>query len=79
MATNGRVVQEIPVLYRPNMQVVTKKEVVCGYARVSTDNEEQEDSFERQVEHFTKVINSRADWEFGGVYADEYILYGEQK
>ncbi len=73
MATNGRVVQEIPVLYRPNMQVVTKKEVVCGYARVSTDNEEQEDSFERQVEHFTKVINSRADWEFGGVYADPGI------
>lgn len=73
MATNGRIVQEIPVLYRPNMQVVTKKEVVCGYARVSTDSEEQEDSFERQVEHFTKVINSRTDWEFGGVYADPGI------
>lgn len=73
MAVNGRIVQEIPVLYRPNMQVITKKERVCGYARVSTDSEEQEDSFERQVEHFTKVINSRTDWEFGGVYADPGI------
>lgn len=73
METKRRIVQEIPVLYRPNMQTITKKEVVCGYARVSTDNEEQEDSFERQVEHFTKVINNRSDWEFGGVYADPGI------
>ncbi len=70
MATANRVVREIPVLFRPNMQVITNKEVVCGYARVSTENEEQEDSFEKQCEHFTNVINSRTDWEFGGVYAD---------
>lgn len=73
METKRRVVHEIPVLYKPNMQTISKKEVVCGYARVSTDNEEQEDSFERQVEHFTKVINSRSDWVFGGVYADPGI------
>lgn len=73
MEIKRRIVQEIPVLYRPNMQTMTKKEIVCGYARVSTDNEEQEDSFERQVEHFTNVINSRSDWEFGGVYADPGI------
>lgn len=70
MTATNRVVREIPVLFRPNMQVKTNKEVVCGYARVSTENEEQEDSFEKQCEHFTNVINSRTDWVFGGVYAD---------
>lgn len=31
---------------------------VAAYARVSTDKDEQEDSFERQVEYYTKYIQS---------------------
>lgn len=73
MAIGNRIVQERPVLLRPNMQVISHKEKVCGYARVSTDNPEQEDSYIKQCEHFTKLINSRTDWEFAGVYADEGI------
>lgn len=65
-----RRVTEIPAIYRPNMQEIAKKEVVCAYARVSTENEEQEDSFERQCEHFTEVIKQHKEWEFGGIYAD---------
>lgn len=68
-----RVVHEQPVLYRPNMTELTARQVVCGYARVSTENEEQEDSFERQVDHFTAIIKSHPDWIFGGVYADHGI------
>ena len=30
-----------------------KKTKVAAYARVSTEKEEQEDSFERQVEHYS--------------------------
>ena len=70
MSMPKRVVQEIPILYRPNMQVITTKEKVCAYARVSTENEEQEDSFENQCKYFTELINSRSDWEFAGIYAD---------
>ncbi len=47
------------------------KERVCAYARVSTDSEEQESSYENQVRHFTDYINRREDWEYAGIYADE--------
>ena len=39
-----------------------KKTKVAAYARVSTEKEEQEDSFERQVEHYTHLIESNPEW-----------------
>ena len=50
-----------------------QKTVVAAYARVSTEKEEQEDSFERQVSHYTTLITSKPEWEFGGIYADPGI------
>lgn len=47
--------------------------VVVAYARVSTEKEEQEDSFERQVSYYTTLINSKKEWKFGGIYADPGI------
>ena len=38
---------------------------------MSTDHEEQESSYETQVDYYTKFIKSHADWEFVGVYTDE--------
>lgn len=70
MAINNRVVQERPVLYRPNMTAVTAKEKVTYYARVSTENDEQEDSYERQREHFEKKIMANPKWEYVPGYAD---------
>ena len=49
------------------------KEPVAAYARVSTEKEEQEDSFERQVEHYTKMIQTNPKWRFVEVYADPGI------
>ena len=49
------------------------KEPVAAYARVSTEKEEQEDSFERQVEHYTKMIQTNPKWSFVEVYADPGI------
>ena len=46
---------------------------VAGYARVSTDSDEQFTSYEAQVDYYTKYIRSHADWEFVGVYTDEGI------
>ena len=40
---------------------------VAGYARVSTDSDEQFTSYEAQVDYYTKYIRSHADWEFVGV------------
>ena len=48
-----------------------KKRLAGGYARVSTDKEEQKTSYEAQVDYYTKLIKSRPDWEFVAVYTDE--------
>ena len=48
-----------------------KKLRVCAYARVSTDD--QESSYEAQVEHYTNYIQKHPDMEFVGMYADEGI------
>ena len=45
----------------------------AGYARVSTDNEEQLSSYEAQVDYYTRYIKSKSEWEFVGVYTDEGI------
>jgi predicted site-specific integrase-resolvase len=44
---------------------------VAGYARVSTDKDEQENSFDAQVDFYTNLINSREDWTMVEVYTDE--------
>ncbi|MCL2508106.1 MAG: recombinase family protein [Oscillospiraceae bacterium] len=49
------------------------KRRTAGYARVSTDKEEQESSFEAQVKYYTDYIQSRSDWIYCGLYSDEGI------
>lgn len=51
---------------------VTKRKV-AGYARVSTDHEDQVTSYEAQVDYYTNYIKSRDNWEFVGIYTDEGI------
>lgn len=51
----------------------TKKLKVCAYARVSTDEEEQQNSFENQVNEYEKRINENPKWKFSGMYADKGI------
>ena len=49
------------------------KRRVAGYARVSTDSDEQLTSYEAQIDYYTRFIGSHADWEFVRVYTDEGI------
>ena len=53
--------------------VAKKKRRTAGYARVSTDHEEQQSSYEAQVDYYTHYIKSREDWEFVKIYTDEGI------
>lgn len=46
---------------------------VAAYARVSTEQDEQQSSYEAQVDYYTRYIRSNPDWEFVEVYADEGI------
>lgn len=53
--------------------MTTQKRRVAGYARVSTDSDEQETSYEAQVDYYTRFILSRSDWEFVRIYTDDGI------
>ena len=46
---------------------------VAAYCRVSTEEEEQQNSFEVQVNYFTEKISNHKDWELAGIFADEGI------
>ena len=51
----------------------SKKRRVAGYARVSTDSDEQFTSYEAQVDYYTRFIQANPDWEFVKVYTDAGI------
>ena len=75
-AARVRKVTMIPQRIQPLTQLplhVVAKRKVAGYARVSTDSEEQENSYEAQVDYFTEYIKSNEAWEFVKVYTDEGI------
>lgn len=46
---------------------------VAAYARVSTEQDEQQSSYEAQVNYYTVYIQNNPDWEFVGIFADEGI------
>ncbi len=46
---------------------------VAGYARVSTDSDDQVSSHSAQVDYYTAMIKAKAEWEFVKIYTDEGI------
>lgn len=46
---------------------------VVPYARVSTDSEDQKNSYESQLKYYKKMIMENPEWEFVDIYADEAI------
>ncbi len=51
----------------------TVKRKVAAYARVSTDSEEQQTSYDAQIDYYENFIKSREEWEFVKVYTDSGI------
>ena len=71
-----RVITKIPQRIQPLTRMplnASRKRRVAGYARVSTDSDEQENSYEAQVDYFTEYIRGRDDWTFVDIYTDEGI------
>lgn len=52
---------------------IAKKLNVAAYCRVSTDQEEQQNSYQVQIEYYTSYINANPEWNFAGIFADEGI------
>ena len=68
-------VEIIAANLKTNIKNSVKKIIkkVCAYARVSTDSEEQQTSYNSQIKYYTDKIKSNPEWEFVGIYADEGI------
>jgi len=69
-------VMVIPAMHIVGTQKPTgeaQKTRVAAYCRVSTEFEEQESSYEVQVEHYTNYIKSKPEWELVDIYADDGI------
>ena len=56
-----------------SIHALAPKRRVAGYARVSTDSDDQYASYEAQVDYYTSMIKANAEWEFVGIYTDEGI------
>lgn len=50
-----------------------KKCRVAVYARVSTNKESQQTSYEAQVQYYTDYIKKQTGWSFAGMYAEEGV------
>ncbi len=73
-ANISRIVTRIeanPLLSRTSTEFVKKK--VAAYCRVSTDSEDQLNSYEAQIAYYTEAIAKNPNWTFAGIYADEGI------
>ena len=71
-----RKITVIPATVNPITRLPGKaaqKRRTAGYARVSTEKDEQYTSYEAQVDYYTQLIRRHSDWEFVKVYTDEGI------
>ena len=70
------VVRVIPKKVKPTVDLETGNRIkkrVAAYARVSTDLEDQKNSFNAQLSEYSERISKNPDWEFVKLYSDEGI------
>lgn len=58
------------------LKMVETKRKVAAYCRVSTDNEDQANSFESQQRYFRQYIERNPNWELYEIFADEAVIIG---
>lgn len=73
MAETAKKISMIPakVQYDRNVKLSEKKMKVAAYCRVSTELEEQDSSYEAQLEYYTSKISENENWKNAGIYADD--------
>lgn len=68
-----RIVTIIPAKPRAEQEAMKRRLRVAAYGRVSTEEEEQQSSYEAQCSYYTEKIMSNPEWTFAGMFADEGI------
>ncbi len=69
----------IPAKSREETGQTERRLKVAAYCRVSTDQEEQESSYEAQIGYYTEKIKNNAEWTLAGIFADEGITGTQAK
>ena len=68
-----RIVEVIPATWNPTDE--SSREIrklrVAAYCRVSTELEQQQSSYDIQIEYYTRHIMQNPNWIFAGVFADD--------
>lgn len=57
-------------------KIVDVRKRVAAYCRVSTDHEDQANSFESQQRYFRQYIERNPDWELYEIFADATVIIG---
>ncbi len=73
MAKTITVIPQTRNLFTTAPIAATARRRVAGYARVSTDSDEQFTSYEAQIDYYTNYIKAKPEWVFVRVYTDEGI------
>ena len=68
-----RTVTVIPAKPQRSQQAVKRQLRVAAYCRVSTEEEEQQSSYEAQCTYYTDKIMTNPEWTMAGIFADEGI------
>ena len=68
-----RTVTVIPAKPQRSQQAVRRQLRVAAYCRVSTEEEEQQSSYEAQCTYYTDKIMINPEWTMAGIFADEGI------
>ena len=73
MSELQRIVTIIPAKPKADQEALKRKLQVAAYCRVSTEEEEQQSSYEAQCNYYTEKIMTNPDWTMAGIFADEGI------
>mgnify|MGYP002734854707 FL=1 len=73
MSELQRIVTIIPAKPIAEQEAMKRKLQVAAYCRVSTEEEEQQSSYEAQCSYYTDKIMKNPEWTMAGIFADEGI------
>lgn len=73
MSETGKTVTIIPAKAMTAQKSLRRQLRVAAYCRVSTEEEEQQSSYEAQRNYYTDKIMTNPEWTMAGIFADEGI------
>ena len=73
MTNNVEIIKANPLVTRRNDSNGSLLRRVAAYCRVSSDSDDQKNSYDSQVRHYREYISQHKDWNLVDIYADEGI------